>query len=247
MIGPLLEYGRWQLRDHLRGAGLVILLFAAVFGLILWRVVGGGAGDGMEPGSLLLMALRPMAWPLVILAVAGIVSTDRVEGYNRALFGTPVAPWLFYLQRFLIGGVVVALLPLALALAIGLSLGAWTAPWREVAAVGSLYLLLGGAVFLWSAIGRRDWAIGLSLYLGQEALHSAKVSGMPLPGWLSGLEVLLPPFHLAELGRHAGGGRLETLLPSGAGALHYYGFAAAFVLAAVAVLAVRPTGGGGRG
>lgn len=247
MIAPLLAYGRWQWRDHLRGAGVVIVLFATMFGVILWRLVELESGQAAAARAALLMALRPLAWPLVILAVAGMVSTDRVEGYNRALFSTPVSPMLFYLQRFLLGGVVVATLPLVLALAVRIGLGAWVDPWREVAAVAWLYLLLGGLVFCWSTFGRRDWAIGLTLYMGQDALHAARAAGTPLPGWLYQLEAWLPPFHLAAIGRPSGDGALQTLLPAGAQALHFLGYAVALIGAGLLVLRVRPMGGGGRG
>lgn len=247
MIRPLLAYGRWQWRDHLRGAGVVIVLFSTVVGVILWRLAVQSPGVGAVPEVAFLRALRPMGWPLVVLAVAGMVSADRVEGYNRALFSAPVSPVLYYLQRFLIGGVVVALLPIGLAVAVWAALGTWVGPWREVAAVALLYLLLGAVVFCWSTFGRRDWAIGLAIYLGQDALHAARVAGMPLPGWLYRLESVLPPFHLAAIGQPAGDRILETALPSGPDAVHYLGYALALLAVGMVVLRVRPMGGGGRG
>ncbi|MFN2316570.1 MAG: hypothetical protein ABR551_06480 [Gemmatimonadales bacterium] len=247
MIAPVLDYARWQLRDHVRGAGLVIVLFTAVLGLILWQVAKGN--PGLADGAVVVLAttLSQLAWPLVVLAVAGMVSTDRVDGYNRSLFSAPVTPAWYYLQRFLIGGVILATLPIMIAVAIRLSLGAWVAPWEAVRGVVLLYLLLGGLVFCWSTFGRRDWAIGVSLYLGQSALHGAREAGMPLPGFLRDVTPLLPPFHLVEFGGMEGREILGTTLPTGWDLVHYLGYAAGLLGIGVAVLLFRPMGSGGKG
>lgn len=247
MIAPVLDYARWQLRDHVRGAGLVIVLFSTVLGLILWQVGKSNPGLGEGAEMVLAVTLSQLAWPLVVLAVAGMVSTDRVDGFNRALFSAPVTPAWYYLQRFLLGGVVLATLPVVIALAIRLALGAWTTPWAGVRGVVLLYLLLGGLVFCWSTFGRRDWAIGVSLYLGQSALHGAREAGMPLPGWLWEVTPLLPPFHLVGFGEMEGREFVSAALPSGWDLAHYLGYAAGLVGIGVAVLLLRPMGSGGKG
>lgn len=247
MMTPVLDYARWQLRDHVRGAGLVIVLFCTVMGLILWQVAKGN--EGLADGAPVVLAttLSQLAWPLIVLAVAGMVSTDRVDGFNRSLFSAPVTPAWYYLQRFLIGGVILATLPVAAAIAIRLSLGVWTTPWQAVHGVILLYALLGGLVFCWSTFGRRDWAIGVSLYLGQSALHGVREAGMPIPAWLSELTPLLPPFHLAQFGGMEGGEFVGTTLPTGWDLVHYLGYAAGLLGIGIAVLLFRPMGSGGRG
>jgi hypothetical protein len=246
-MNPTLGYGRWQLRDHLRGAGLVIALFGVAMGVILWRVRVANPGLADAAGPILGGTLGQIAWPLVILAVSGIVSTDRIEGYNRALFSTPVVPAWFYLQRFLIGGAIIATLPLVIAVVIRIAAGSWADPIPSVAGVALLYLLLGGLVFAWSTFGRRDWAIGLSVYLGQSALHGAKEAGLPFPRWLLGAEPYLPPFHLVEFGRMEGAEFLPASLPAGADLIHYLLYALALIATGLIVLRLRPMGGGGRG
>lgn len=247
MIRPLLAYGRWQLRDHLRGVGLVIALFGAAMALLFWRI--RTANPGLAEGAEMAFAatLRQLGWPLVVLTVSGIVSTDRVEGYNRVLFSAPVTPAWFYLQRFVLGGLVFGTLPLVLALTIRASLGVWVAPWAALFGALLLYALLGGLVFCWSTFGRRDWAIGLAIYLGQGALHAAREAAFPLPRWLLGIEPLLPPFHLLSFGGLEGRELVSLTLPAGVELLHYLGYAAALVAIGCVVLHARPMGGGGRG
>lgn len=247
MIRPVLEYARWQLRDHLRGAGLVILLFAIAEGLVLWRVRVANPNLPAVADVVLAATLGTMAWPLVVLAVSGIIATDRIEGYNRALFSAPVSPVLYYLQRFVLGGVVVALLPATLALMLRLVLGEWVPVAAETQAVLLLYLLLGGVVFFWSTFGRRDWAIGLSLFLGQRALHDAVAAGMPVPTLLRELVPLLPPFHLVDFGGPGPGGARATLVPAGGELAHFLAYGVGLVVLGAVLLRLRPMGGGTRG
>lgn len=246
-MNPTLAYGRWQLRDHLRGAGLVIALFAVAMGLILWRVRVANPGVADAADLILGGALSQIAWPLVVLAVSGIVSTDRIEGYNRAIFSTPVVPAWYYLQRFLIGGLVIATLPLVVAVVVRFAAGSWADPLPSLAGVALLYLLLGGLVFAWSTFGRRDWAIGLSIYLGQSALHTAKTAGLPFPRWLLGAEPYLPPFHLVQFGRLEGREFAPASLPAGIDLAHYLLYAVGLLAIGVVVLRIRPMGSGGRG
>lgn len=244
MTGPVLQYARWQLRDHLLGAGRVVALAAVLIGLLLWRI--RLANPSVAEGGLAAMTgfLDSLGWPLVLLATTGIISTDRVEGYNRALFSAPVSPVAYYLQRWVLGGLVVATLPAALALALRAAFGSWVDPWPATAVLLLLYLLLGALVFCWSSFGRRDWAIGLSLYLGQGALTSAEAGGFALPAILYRINDLLPPFHLIGFGSPQ---RPGVELPAGAEWLHFVGYAVALLLAGCAVLRFRPMGSGVRG
>lgn len=247
MMTPLLDYARWQLRDHVRGAGLVIVLFSTVLGLILWQVAK--SNPGLADGAVVVLAstLDQLAWPLVVLTVSGMVSTDRVDGFNRSLFSAPVTPAWYYLQRFLLGGVILATLPVVIAVAIRLSLGTWASPWSGVRGVILLYALLGGLVFCWSTFGRRDWAIGVSLYLGQSALHGAREAGMPVPAFLRELTPLLPPFHLVQFGGMTGPEVVGGTVPTGWDLVHYLGYATGLVGIGIAVLLFRPMGSGGKG
>ncbi|MDZ4672915.1 MAG: hypothetical protein SGI84_00585 [Gemmatimonadota bacterium] len=244
MNRAVLRYARWQLWDHLKGSGRIIGLAAVVIGLLLWRlrVNNPDAVQGAE--AAMTGFLGSLSWPLILLATSGIISTDRVEGFNRALFSAPVSPMWYYLQRWLIGGVVIGTLPLLLSVSVQLAMGTWVDPWPFTAVHLLLYLLLGGLVFCWSSFGRRDWAIALSLYLGQGAIHTAQVQGFPLPRIFFQVNQLLPPFHLVDFGVPTNHG---VTLPSGMEWLHFVGYGVGLMVVGLLVLRFRPMGSGARG
>lgn len=247
MTAPLLRYGWWQLRDHLRGAGLVIAAGAALVAVVLWRMKVANPAGFTDAAQLLPILMGQLGWPLVLVVTSGMVSTDRVDGYYRALFSAPVSPLAFYLQRYLLGAAVVATLPVALATAILVATGDWAPPGAATAVLLLLYLLLGGLVFFWSTVGRRDWAIALSVFAVHGALTSAMQAGASLPRWLELLHRALPPFHLVNFGGFAGGVARPPLLPAGTGWLHFAGWGIGLVAAGLLVLRFRPLGSGGRG
>lgn len=244
MTAALLRYARWQLRDHLMGAGRIVLLAALVIGIMLWRLRVADPNAAAGGPAALAAIIRSLSWPLILLATSGIVSGDRVDGYNRALFSAPISPTWYYLQRWLIGGLVVGTLPLCLAVALYFALGQWIDPWPYTAAHLLLYLLLGGLVFFWSAFGRRDWAVGLSVYFVQQSLQGAQAQNMPLPELFYMLNRLLPPFHLVEYGTATAPG---VTLPVGAQWVHSIGYGVALLVAGAAILRLRPMGSGVRG
>lgn len=244
MTSPVVRYARWQGWDHLKGSGRIIGLAAVVIGVLLWRlrVNNPEAVQGAE--AAMTGFLGSLSWPLVVLATSGIISTDRVEGYNRALFSAPVSPMWYYLQRWLIGGVVVGTLPLLLSTSMQLALGTWVDPWPFTAVHLLNYLLLGGLVFCWSSFGRRDWAIALSVYLGQSAVHTAQLQEFPLPELFFQVNRLLPPFHLVDFGVVTNPG---VILPTGIAWVHFVGYGVGLVLVGALVLRFRPMGSGARG
>lgn len=248
MSAPVLRYARWQGWDHLRGAGLVIGAGAVLIGFILWRVSASNPGAAGGAEAMLPFFLAQLGWPLVLLVTSGMVSGDRVEGYYRALFSAPVSPTGFYLQRYLLGGAVLATLPVALAVAVWASLGAWVAPWTFVGILMLYYLVLGGLVFCWSTIGRRDWAIGLTIYFAHGTITSAERAGATLPAWVETIYRVLPPFHLLDFGGPGGDGVRPPVLPAGVTEwAHLVGYGVALLGIGVVVLRLRPMGSGGRG
>ena len=244
MKGPVLWYARWQLRDHLMASGRIVGLAALVIGILLWRLRVNSPEAVQGAAAAMTGFLGSLSWPLIILATSGMISTDRVDGYNRALFSAPVSPMWYYLQRWLLGGLVVGTLPLMLAVALQLSLGTWVDPWPFTAVHVLLYLLLGGLVFCWSAFGRRDWAIALSLYLVEGALHSAQMNAFPLPDIFYQVNRLLPPFHLVDFGVVTNPG---VVLPAGTQWVHFIGYGLGLMGIGLLLLRFRPMGSGARG
>jgi hypothetical protein len=146
---------------------------------------------------------RSPAWPLVItitssvvslsvlIALNGIVSTDRKMGYYRFLFSKPVSAVAYYAQLFFVymAGVLAAMLLLAAAL------HAFVPTFRIVnflvyAAI--IYIAMGGIGFFLSVATRFDWLTLAAVWLGSRIVRDFSGGG---GGWKSKAVELLPPVH----------------------------------------------------
>jgi hypothetical protein len=93
-----------------------------------------------------------------LLAMNGIVATDRTKGYYRFLFAKPVSPARYYGQAFaihMLGFLVIAALLASV-------YGAFVWPLLSVnllVVVAGMFLLYGGIIFALSAAFRGDWLI----------------------------------------------------------------------------------------
>ncbi|MEO8294975.1 MAG: hypothetical protein ABI613_05610 [Gemmatimonadota bacterium] len=226
------RYGRWMLRDILLAQGALLLGVAILSAFILRRfdtppalgvVVSGIAG---QLGSL-----------FILFCTAGMVSSDRIQGYYRSYFARPVSPAGFYLQRWVLGGLMVALVVPVLTVALSVVLGGFRIDWHLMAQLEMLYLLLGGSVFFLSTMIRADWLFALLALIVDTVLSQLKSSGVKLSLILNAIATVLPPFHLVKL---------PGANPSGSALMHVLLYGAGLVLAALAVLRWRPLGTGGR-
>jgi len=146
---------------------------------------------------------RSPAWPLVItvtssvvslsvlIALNGIVSTDRKMGYYRFLFSKPVSAVAYYAQLFFVymAGVLVAMLLLAA------TLHAVVPTFKILnflvyAAV--IYIAMGGIGFFLSVATRFDWLTLAAVWLGSRIVRDFSGGGS---GWKSKAVELLPPVH----------------------------------------------------
>lgn len=235
MIRLPLAYGRWMLRDLVRQQGLVVVAVAA---LVLYAVSRLEPVPAPEQAAGILAAiLSTLAWPLVLFCAAGIVSHDRHQGYYRSYFSRPVSPAGYYLQRWILGGVMTLLVVPLLAGAIGLVTGAFPFPWTLLANLALFYLLFGGLAFFWTTLVRLDWLVAVLLLLVQTVLFKLQQSGLD-PGPTARLIYrALPPFHLVSL---------DAPLASGASLVHVLLYGGGLVIGAVLILSIRPLGAGGR-
>ena len=231
-------YLQWQVRDLLRGPGVVAALVAGFFALLVWRLPSQFVGSG---GAALFQGyLGQVGWPLVLVATGEMVRNDRVEGYYRFYFSRPVHPAAFYLVRFALGFALVMTAVLVAAGAVWLRTGSFALEWRTAGQLALLYLLLGGTVFLLStlfAAGPRDWLAALLIHVYQITASDLLERGVDLWPMFQVMHAVLPPMQLARLN----GG------PLAAGSLLHAGlYGAALVGAALALLHFRPLGGGAR-
>jgi hypothetical protein len=148
-----------------------------------------------------------------------------------------VSPPLYYLQRWLLGLVAVAVGAAVVAETIAVRFGVPVLGPAFVVRLALLYLVVGGLIFLLSTVTRRDWLAAAVLLAWQAALGGARSMGFAQgPVWTA-LHAVLPPVRLLGL---------ADPLPTGAGLALTLGYGAAVLLGALAVLRWHPLARGAR-
>lgn len=234
-----LRYLPWQALDVARGP---LALFAAVavgLTLMLWRL--SSRMNGVEPVSFQQGMVLIVSSVAVLIASGGVAGTDVQRGFYRAWFSKPISPWWFYLQRFLLGGVAVLLIPVVMGIGMTIVTGHGTGITSDLfAALGLSYLLIGSTVFLLSRFTSRDWLVTFLLYFADQRLHDwmQMMRGNPemIPSGVTLAVRLLPPYYLLDV----------THPPHGHDLAHVAGYGVAMLAIAIAAFIVRPLGSGGR-
>jgi hypothetical protein len=222
-----------------QGALFVVVAFGLAF---VSRRFLSGAASALNVADLLTALVGGTLVIAILMAAGGVAGTDIRQGYYRALFSKPLAPWWFYLQRWLVGAVVVLTIPLWLALAFQLVFGVGGGlSWGLFGGIALAYLLVGGAVLLVSTVTSRDWLVVFLIYFLQVRLHDVAIwlsgSGQDVPAAVATLLTVLPPFHKIAI---------QGPPLSGADLAHVLGYGGGMVVAALAIFVWRPLGQGGR-
>jgi hypothetical protein len=195
--GRLATYSLWQFRDFIIERGIAIVIIGFLWGYTLIDPLRRAMGEAFIVGPLsptwpLLITVTSSVVSLaVLIALNGMVSTDRKMGYYRFLFSKPVSPVAYYAQLFLVymAGVLVVMLLLS---------GVLHAVVPAFSVVNFLlyaaiiYIAMGGIGFFVSVATRFDWLTLAAVWLGSYVLRDffgAK------PGWRSKAVELLPPVH----------------------------------------------------
>ena len=173
-------YGLWQLRDFLFDRGAPILIISSLLGYLTvapmlpglhrnlaslpprlitkWGGIDGATAVLMKDFNELFLRnfLGAVVFLGALLAMNGIVATDRKLGYYRFLFAKPVAPWRYYGQAFLIHWAgylaIVSLLGAVYGVLVWPILG-----WPLLIVMTLMFLVYGGITFVLSAAARWDW------------------------------------------------------------------------------------------
>lgn len=180
--GRLGRYALWQARDYLTDRGAPTAIVALLLGyltaapmlalvnkqmeLMPQRVVA--KYGSIEAARIALLKginepfLRSFLGVIVylgaLLAMNGIVATDRSKGYYRFLFAKPVSPLRYYGQAFVIHWAGFLVIASALAALYGVLVWPVLTPSLLVVMAG-MFLLYAGVVFALSAAFRGDWLI----------------------------------------------------------------------------------------
>lgn len=236
-----LRYFPWLARDVAHGPGLLFLVTSLALAIIFWRIkVKTGFAPSVE--ELQVTTISRVLLIACLIAVGGIVSTDVQQGFYRAWFSKPMAPWWYYLQRWLIGGLAVLLIPVVYGAFLAPLIGGGFGITPELMAwIGLGYLLFGSAVFLASTLTRWDWLFVFLLSPVQNGLALVKAqaatTGLELPRAVALVHQVLPPFHLIDP---------SAPLLTGRPLLHVLAYGIGMLALALLLLVQRPLGSGGR-
>jgi hypothetical protein len=193
----LARYSLWQFRDFVLERGVAILIIGFLWGYVLIAPLRGALGPAMATGqgsqiwALVLQGASAIVSLSVLIAVNGIVSTDRKLGYYRFLFSKPVNPVLYYGQAFVVGmlGVLACIFVLA-----GLlyQVVPTFSILNFVLYTALIYIAMGGIGFFVSVATRFDWVSLAAVWLGSRVLRSLYGAK---GDWRSKAVELLPPVH----------------------------------------------------
>ena len=195
--GRLATYSLWQFRDFIIERGIAIVIIGFLWGYTLIEPLRRAMGEAFIIGPL------SPTWPLVItvtssivslavlIALNGMVSTDRKMGYYRFLFSKPVSAVAYYAQLFLVYMAGVLLVMLLLSAVLHTIVPAFNVV-NFLLYAAIIYIAMGGIGFFVSVATRFDWLTLAAVWLGSRVLRDffgAK------PGWRSKAVELLPPVH----------------------------------------------------
>lgn len=202
------RYAVYQLRDFALERLVGVVLVLGLLGYVSYsgfmqapgqRIVAGGGDAARDMAMRIIVDLLAQTWLLLaLLAVNGLVSTDRTTGRYRFLFAKPLVAGSYYGQAFVVNGLAM-LACVAIAAVVIMALTAFDPArlTRALLVVAAGYLCVGGICFMMSALWRLDWlATGGLIALGMLVrMRSDHVV----------LRILLPPTRLVgeQLGRVA--------------------------------------------
>lgn len=177
--------------------GIAIVIIGVLWGYVLIEPIRRAMGAAFTIGTssptwpLIVTVTSSVVSVSVLIALNGIVSTDRKMGYYRFLFAKPVSPVAYYAQLFFVymAGVLASMLILSWVLHV-------VVPTFNIfnfllyAAI--IYIAMGGIGFFVSVATRFDWLTLAAVWLGSRILRD--LYG-PRPDWRSKAVELLPPVH----------------------------------------------------
>jgi hypothetical protein len=195
--GRLAKYSLWQFRDFAVERGIAIVLIGLMLGYVLIEPLRRTLGPAFSINAasparpVIVMVSSSIVSLAVLIAVNGIVSTDRKAGYYRFLFAKPVSPVAYYAQLFFVcmAGVMATMLVLS-------SLLHTVVPSFSVVHfllyTAVVFVAMGGIGFFISVATRFDWLTLAAVWLGSRILRD--VYGVK-PGLPGKLVQILPPVH----------------------------------------------------
>jgi hypothetical protein len=193
----LVRYSLWQFRDFIMDRGIAIVIIGMLWGYLLVEPLRRGMGEAFPGGSgsaiwpLIITVASSVVSLSVLIAVNGIVSTDRKMGYYRFLFSKPVSAVEYYAQLFFVYMVGVLLSMLLLSVVLRMVVPEFKI-FNFLLYTAVIYVAMGGIGFFVSVATRFDWLTLAAVWVGSRVLRD--VYGAR-PDWRSNAVELLPPVH----------------------------------------------------
>ena len=195
--GRLARYSLWQFRDFVVEKGVSIVIIGLLWGYLQLLPFRQSISPQMTP-ELIIRIVTLLAGSLVSIAVLialnGLISTDRKMGYYRFMFAKPVSPVRYYGQLFFVHfvGLVSGMLVLS---AVFFWFAGRFSVWNLVLYTALIYISLGGIGFFISAASKYDWVTLAAVWVGARILRALYGSG---GDWKSKAVDLLPPVHKVD-------------------------------------------------
>lgn len=235
MSDNLRRYALWQFRDFGRDRAIALMIIGLALGFTFVSPVKMMQVQITEASAkqLIMVSLQQVVFICAFVALNGIVSNDRKQGYYRFLFSKPVSIPAYYAQQFFIYFV-----GFMAVMAILLGIFALTvyplSPVAPLTYCAIVFLSLGGIAFFISSLFRFDWPILAAVFLGSALLHTIWAMS---EGWRKLVIALLPPLNklTSMLGTLLDRGTVETN-----DLLWLFGYSLMFFLAGLFVLRRRP-------
>jgi hypothetical protein len=235
MSDNLRRYALWQFRDFGRDRAIALMIIGLALGFTFVSPVKMMQVQITEASAkqLIMVSLQQVVFICAFVALNGIVSNDRKQGYYRFLFSKPVSIPAYYAQQFLIyfvGFMVV--------MAVLLGIFALTvyplSPVAPLTYCAIVFLSLGGIAFFISSLFRFDWPILAAVFLGSALFHTIWENS---EGWRKLVIAVLPPLNklTSMLGVLMNNGSVNTN-----DLLWLFGYNLLFFLAGLFVLRRRP-------
>ncbi|MEA2762187.1 MAG: hypothetical protein QOD47_1471 [Gemmatimonadaceae bacterium] len=195
--GRLGKYSLWQFRDFAIDRGIAILIVGFLWGYALIAPFRSARGPQLQLNSsspiwpLLITVTSSIVSVSVLIAVNGIVSTDRKLGYYRFLFSKPVSVVAYYAQLYVVHmvGVFAAMVVLS---GILRTIAPDFSMVNYLLYTALIFVAMGGIGFFLSVATRFDWVTLAGVWLGSRALRDFYGAKPGLPGKLV---QVLPPVH----------------------------------------------------
>src|SRR5512140_120972 len=210
MSDNLRKYALWQFRDFGRDRAIALMIIGLALGFMFVSPVKMMQVQITEASAkqLVLVSLQQIVFICAFVALNGIVSNDRKQGYYRFLFSKPVSIPAYYAQQFLIyfiGFMVV----MAILLGVFALMVYPLSPVAPLTYCAIVFLSLGGIAFFISSVFRFDWPILAAVFLGSALFHTLWENS---DGWRKLVIAMLPPLNklTSMLGTLLDRGTVET-------------------------------------